>query len=93
VSSSRGCIALTTNNLEVVELPKGFGHSLFRNEEALALFAPSLKIGRVGAVLDEAQDAACGLQVMTADDSAKLLRMGSAYSDRTGVHGFQLTTE
>jgi hypothetical protein len=78
---------LTTNYFEVIELAKSFGHSIFRYEEPLALFAPSLKVVGVGAVLDEAHDAASCLQVMTANDGAKFLCMGSASSDRGGVHG------
>ena len=87
VPSSSVCIALTTNYFEVIELAKSFGHSAFRDEEAFAIFAPSLKVVGVGAVLDKAHDAASCLKVMTANNGAKFLCMGSASCYRTGVHG------
>ncbi len=91
--SSSGTKAVATNYLEVVELSKSLGHSFFRDVEALAFSAPGLKVVRVGAVLDEAKDAASCLQVMTTDDRTKLFRMSSASGYRPGVHGFSATME
>ena len=79
-------VARATNNFEVVVPTKLFRHLALSDKEALAIVAPCLQVPWFGAVLDETQDCACRLHVVTTDDGVGGFVMSAASSNCAGCH-------
>lgn len=80
-------IAITTDDLEIVISAEGFRELALRDKESLAVVAPGLKSVRLRAVLDKAEDAICGLDMVAANDGVDFLVVSAASVDRAGCHG------